>query len=83
MKVYLLEVIGRDSGVTEHASVHSTMDKAFAYLAQWCRDSGVEQGHAKSLPTNDQMAIDRYFEFWDPESEYAVTEMTVDPEITL
>lgn len=85
MTVYLLTVqdieVGGD-GQLVHSSVHSTRERAMAYLAAYCRGDWEEQGHEGPLGTDDKSAIDRYFGYWDSEMTCEVCEKDLDPNPT-
>jgi hypothetical protein len=89
-RFWLLEV--RDEGDLVFRTIHSSRESAVKFLAKWCRAQWAAQGHGQErdldedaeqpLPADDHAAVERYFEYWDPEEAYDIDMEGVDPEDT-
>ncbi len=53
--------------------------KAIKYLAAWCRGRWEEQDHDEALSAEDDLAVQQYFEFWDPEQKHEVDNKDLNP----
>jgi hypothetical protein len=80
MQVFILTVNNEDSGCVD-TSVHTTHEKAIAYLGDYCRLAWEEQKHGTKLSKKDNFAIKRFFEFWNEEMSFSIEEQTIDPVI--
>jgi len=77
MKVFVLLV--QDGGYIAEHSVHSSRDKAWTYLAAYCRGQWEDQGHEGPLSRSDDEAIKQYFDYWDTEMTVEIDEAELDP----
>ena len=78
-KVYVATVVDRDTGQVS-VSVHTTKERAIAYLGAYCRGRWEDQGNAGHLSADDKRAIDQYFEYWDEESTWTIRDAELNPE---
>lgn len=77
MTVHVLRV--KDGDYTISISTHTSRGSAMLYLAAMCRGWWEDQGQDAPLP-NDLTAIDQYFEFWDGEQTWKISENELDPD---
>lgn len=78
---FILRIVDQcDNKVGVTTEVFSSREKALTYLAAWCRAQWGEQFHSDELPDEERAAIDRFFEFWEDEMRWAITENLLDPE---
>jgi hypothetical protein len=83
MQVHVLTVMNLDGEPEDsiaHVSVHSSPEKARTFLAAYCRGEWERQGHEGPLSRDDEESIKRYFDYWDSEMGWDISECELDPD---